>query len=190
MGQRDTDTAAARLHELLHYRQRPVTGPEGHSFTAFRARTPATSAPIPYDTDVVEQIDAAVAEVVAHTRTVNPEAGPLPDRVAAVYDWAREHVEHAPETDRFRQAVIEARHRMEHAVATGDVQVIRAHRCPDCSGFGLHWPSDAGRNPKAKAVCANRHCANRNKGVHRRWSLAQLAYEQVAAEKMLRECAT
>ncbi len=192
MEQRDdsTDTAASRLHQLTTYfREHPVTGPEGHSYTAFQARTPAVASPVPFSTGVVDHIDASVAEVVQHTRAVNPEAGPLPAHVAGVYAWAREHTENAAEMNQLRRDTIEYRHRLEHAIRAGDTSVVRPHRCPDCHTRGLHWPRGA-TDPRAGARCLNRHCANANGGTSQIWSLARLAYEHVAAQKNLRECAT
>lgn len=190
MGSDATDTAATRLHELLHYREHPVTGPQGHSYTAFQARTPAAASPALYDLAVDEHIDDAVAEVVQHTRAVNPEAGQIPGHAADVYAWSREHTDHAPEIDQQRRDAIEYRHQLEHAICAGDTLVVRPHRCPDCGGFGLFWPPENGRDPKGKVRCVNTHCAAGNKGVARSYSLARLAFERVATEKTLRECAT
>jgi hypothetical protein len=190
MGQRDTadtDTATARLHQLAaYYRQHPVTGPEGHSYTRFGSRTPAANPGLPFRPEIVEHIDAAVTEVVTHTRAVNPDAGPLPDHVAGVYEWARQHTEHAPDAERQARDTREIRHRLEHAVAAGDTSVVRPHRCPACQTLGgLFWDDRIQR-----ARCVNRHCAKDNRGIHRTWTLARLASEQAAVEKTLRECAT
>ncbi len=185
------DTAAARLGQLhAYFREHPVTGPEGHSYTAFQARTPAVASPALTDLDTVERIDSAVAEVVHHTRAVNPDAGPLPGYVAGVYAWAREHTQHAPEVEQQRRDTREYRHYLEHAIAAGDTSVVRPHRCPDCQTFGLFWPRTNGRNVKALVVCVNRHCADRNGGISRTHSLARLAFEHVTAQKMLKDCAT
>jgi len=192
MGQQETDTetAAARLHELLHYRQRPVQGPEGHSYTAFRARTPPAAAPLPYDADVVDHIDNSIAEVAAVTRALNPQAGPMPQRAVDAYAWCRERTQNAPEAEQLRRDAMEYRHYLEHAIAAGDHRVVRPHRCPACRTLGgLFWPQGV-RNPKARATCVNVHCAKNNDGIAHRWTLAQLAYEHVLAERMLRECAT
>lgn len=191
MGQADTaDTAATRLHQLHEFfREPPVTGPEGHSYTAFQARTPASASPALCDMGVVEHIDAAVAEVVHHTRAINPDAGPLPDHVAGVYGWAREHTAHADEMAQQRRDTLEYRHYLEHSIRAGDNTVIRSHRCPDCGTLGLFWPHGE-RNIKAKASCVNRHCADANGGLSRSYSLDRLAFERVAVEKSLRECAT
>lgn len=188
MGQReDTDTAAARLATLhAYFRQRPVESAEGHSYTAFRARTPAAASPVPYDMDVVEHITAAVAEVTAHVHAVNPDAPMLPQHVADVYALAREHTEHAPEVEQQRLDTLEYRHRLEHAILAGDTNVVRPHRCPACRTLGgLFWQAAT-----QTVVCVNLHCAKRNGGISHQWTLARLAYEHVAAEKMLRDCAT
>jgi hypothetical protein len=126
-----------------------------------------------------------VQEVVQHTRTANPEAGPAPSRADAVYDWCREHTQHSDETVRQRTATIEYRQYLEHAIQAGDVKVVRRHRCPSCGTVGLLWQRHTQR-----AVCVNRHCARRNSGVSRSWTLANLAYEYIASKKSLKECAT
>lgn len=186
----DTDTAASRLNELdTYFRQHPVTGPEGRSYTAFQARTPVAASPLPFDAAVVDHIDAAVAEVVDHTRSVNPDAAPLQGHVAGVYGWAWENTEGAAEMHRQRLETIEYRHRLEHAIRAGDNSVVRPHRCPACHTLGLMWPQGV-TDPKGRAMCVNRHCANANGGQSHRWTLARLAYEHVAFEKTLRECAT
>lgn len=185
-GDGTSDTAADRLAQLHHYfREHPVTGPEGHSYIGSGSRATAVAPGLPYNARVVEHIRHAVEEVVEHTRTVNPEAGPLPERVQDVYDWCREHTEHAPETDQQRRDTLIYRQRLEHAVQAGDHSVVRPHRCPSCGAPGLFWQEQTGR-----AVCVNRHCARRNGGTHCTFTLARLAYEQVAAGKSLGECAT
>jgi hypothetical protein len=138
---------------------------------------------------MLDYIDRSVAEVVQHTRTINPDAGPLPAQVADVYDWCRQHTEHAPDIDQQRIRALEIRHRLEHAVRAGDALVVRPLRCPlaagGCGTVGLLWQPRLWR-----AVCANVRCARTNHGTHREWKLAELAYEQAAIEKSLRDCAT
>lgn len=185
----DTDTAAGRLHQLRLFLQRPVTGPEGHSYTPAGCRTAPTAPPLPFDARVLEHIDTTVAEVVAYTRAVNPEAGPLPQHVTDTYAWARKQTEHAPAIEQQRRDTLEYRHRLEHAIAAGDNTVVRPHRCPSCGTIGLHWPQGV-MDPTAKATCVNVRCARRNKGVHQTWSLSELAYEHVAIEKSRQACAT
>lgn len=186
IGDEDTDTAAGRLHQLhIYYREYPVTGPEGHSYISGGPRATRTSPSLPFNADVVDHIQASVQEVIQHTRAANPKAGPLPPEVEGVYDWCHEHTAHADEAVAERTAALEYRHRLEHAIRAGDTQVIRPHRCPGCGTVGLSWQA-----PIQRALCLNRHCARRNGGVARTWSLANLAYEAVASKKRLKDCAT
>ena len=179
----DTDGAASRLAQLhAYFREHPVTGPDGHSYISSEPRPTAVAPGLPFNARVVEHITASVREVVDETRSANPEAGPLPDHVADVYEWARQHTEHAPEEVQQRRDTVEYRHRLEHAIAAGDFTVVRPHRCPSCGAPGLHWQQHL-----EKAVCANRHCARRNGGIHQKYTLAQLAYEHIAVQKNLRQ---
>ncbi|MFF7476600.1 hypothetical protein [Streptomyces sp. NPDC008092] len=184
-GDTETDSAGVRLAELHHYfRQHPVTGPEGHSYTLSGNHHTFTETGIPYNVRVADHIQASVTEVITRTRDANPDAG-LPKRIEDVYDWAREHTEHAPDDVRFRRDTLEYRHRLEHAIAAGDTAVVRPHRCPSCGTLGLHWNTD-----RQRAVCLNLHCARTNQGISRSWTLGRLAFERTATEKTLRECAT
>ena len=171
------DTASNRLRILnTHYREHPVTGPEGHSVTTSASRPTAVAPGLPYPAQIVEHIDRSVAEVAAHARTVNPAAGPVPARVEAVYDWYREHTANAPAAQQQRRDTIVYRQRLEHAIAMGDTKVIRPHRCPGCRTFGLMWIAEAQR-----AVCTNSRCTTKT-GLSSSWTLAKLAYEHVAAQ--------
>jgi hypothetical protein len=186
MGDNNTDTAAARLRQLnAYFHERPVNSAEGRSYTRFGPRTTPTAPGLPFNARVTEHIQACVDEVVTHTRRVNPDAGSRPSRVDAVYDWAREQTENAPEAEQMHRDLREYRHRLEHAIAAGDTSVVRPHRCPDCGTLGLFWQAD--RNT---VVCFNRRCAAANGGIHRTHSLARLAFEHLVAERILRECAT
>ena len=181
----DTDSAGQRLAQLnAFFREHPVRGPEGHSYSHFSRHSTFNTPGIPYNAQICDHIDAAVTEVITHTRAANPDAG-LPDDLARVYDWAREHTALAPDDVQFRRDVLEYRHRLEHAIAAGDTRVVRPHRCPSCNTIGLHWQTD-----RQRAVCLNLHCARTNHGRSRSWTLGRLAFERVAAEKSLRECAT
>jgi hypothetical protein len=181
MGNRtDDDTAAGRLGTLLaHFKQHPVTGPA--------ERGPASVTPgTPVNLSVVDHITASVREVVDDTLAANPAASPLPARVEAVYGWYMANTAHAPEAVRQRRDTIVYRQRLEHALAAGDRSVVRPHRCPACRTFGLFWRPELG-----KAVCTNGDCLTKD-GLSRKWTLAKLAYEHVAAmsEKAVRDCAT
>ena len=174
-----TDTAASRLHELHEFfRTHPVTGPtERHTATV----RPGT----PINLGMLDHIRRTVTEVVDHTYAVNPEAGPFPQHVADVYQWCRENTQHADDAQALSTRILEIRHRLEHAVRAGDTKVVRPHRCPACGTVGLLWQAGIGR-----AMCANVHCARRNKGTHRTWKLSRLAFEQALVEKSRLDCAT
>jgi hypothetical protein len=185
MGHHDDDTAARRLSLLnQHFRERPVTGPEGHSYVSSAPRSTPTTPGIPYNLHVVDQIDAALLEVATHARAVNPDAGPLPSRVEGAYAWYRENIKNAPEAERQRANTIVYRQQLEHAIAMGETRVVRPHRCPACHTYSLFWQA-----PIEEAMCTNGHCLT-PQGTSRTWTLAQLAYEHVATQKSLRECAT
>lgn len=183
IGSDSTDSAGQLLAQLHRYfRQHPVTGPDGHSYISSKPKATAVAPGLPFNARVVEHIDASVQEVVNHTRATNPDAGPLPDHVAAVYDWAREHTQHAPEDVQQRRDTVEYRHSLEHAITAGDHNVVRPHRCPDCGAPGLYWQEHL-----RKALCVNRHCARRNGGIHQQYTLAQLAFEHIQNRKNLRQ---
>ena len=172
------DTAASRLRLLYQdFREHPRTGPAGRSATPAHPGAPVNLA-------VVDHIAASVREIANEARAANPQADPLPDRVEAVYDWWRDNTRLAPEHVQQRRDIVIHRQYLEHAIAMGDVNVIPPHRCPGCGTFGVVW-----RNQIRRAVCLNVRCVTKD-GMARTWSLGRLAYEHVAAEKMLRECAT
>ncbi|MBP5918712.1 hypothetical protein F3K34_43800 [Streptomyces sp. LBUM 1486] len=175
-GEDTDDTASNRLRILdRHYREHPVTGPEGHCVTASTARPTPVAPGLPYPARIVDHIDRSVAEVAEHTRAVNPAAGPLPTRVEAVYDWYRANTALAPAAQQQRRDTIEYRHSLEHAIAMGDTKVVRPHRCPGCNTFGLMWIDEAQR-----AVCTNTRCTTKS-GLSSSWTLARLAHAHVAA---------
>jgi hypothetical protein len=179
MGDDNTDTAAARLRHLTTYfREHPVTGPStGHATTV----NPGA----PLNLATIDHIRACVAEVVDTTREANPDAGPVPARVEAVYDWCRENTEHSDETVQLRVAIVEFRQRLEHAIRAGDTKVIRPLRCPECRTWGLMWVREA-----QAAVCTNTECVDRD-GLSNSFSLSRLATHHVMSRKSLRQvCAT
>jgi hypothetical protein len=174
-----TDTAAQRLRELhAYFREHPVTGRAERS-------SPSTTPAAPANLTVLDHIQRTVTEVVEHTREANPAAGPAPSRADGVYAWAHQQTRHTDEGVRQRTETLEYRHYLEHALQAGDTAVIRPHRCPACGTLSLHWQA-----PVQRAVCVNRHCARRNGGVSRSWTLAHLAYEHIAERKSLRAHAT
>jgi hypothetical protein len=175
-GESTEDTAAARLRQLTQYfREHPVTGPvEGH--------TASRSAPAPLSLATLDHIHASVNEVIDHTRTANPTAGPAPTRADAVYKWARENTAHAPEAVQQRRETIEYRQYLEHAIRAGDWRkVIRPQRCPECRTFGLMWQTDM-----QAALCTNTRCVDKD-GFSTTVTLARLAHEHVAARRNIRD---
>jgi len=184
MGNGD-DTAAHRLRLLsTHFRQHPVTGPAGHSYISSEPRATAIAPGLPYDADVVDLIDASVAEIARHTRQANAAAPPLPAEVQDVYAWCLENTASAPAAVQQRRDTVIVRQQLEHAIAMGDVKVVRPHRCPACRGLGLMWDA-----PRRRAVCTSTRCLT-PEGMSNSWTLAKLAYEYVAAKKSLRARAT
>jgi hypothetical protein len=165
------------LHE--HFREHPVTGPEGHSYISNGSRPTMTAPGLPYNSRVIDQIDDTIAEVTAYTREANPDAGPLPASTLDTFRWCVEHTATAPEDVQQRRDVLMYRKSLEMAIAAGDVRVVRSHRCPDCGTIGLHWE-------EREAICMNWHCARRNNGVHRRVTLSELAQRAVEIRKNLR----
>jgi hypothetical protein len=184
MGNGD-DTAGHRLRLLSsHFRQHPVTGPAGHSYISSEPRATAIAPGLPYDADVVELIDASVAEIAAHTRRANSAASPLPEEVADVYAWCLENTASASAAVQQRRDTVILRQELEHAIAMGDTKVVRPHRCPACRGFGLMWDA-----PRRRAVCTSIRCLTPD-GMANSWTLARLAHERVSAKKSLRVRAT
>ncbi|WP_435606587.1 hypothetical protein [Streptomyces ardesiacus] len=171
------DSAAARLRYLNDYLlEHPVTGPSD-----CRNSTRTLSTPISLST--LSHIDASVREVIAHTKDANPAAGQAPTRADAIYDWARQHTEHADDDVRQRTAVIEYRQYLEHAIRAGDWRkVIRPHRCPECRCFGLMWRS-------GRILCTNSECTDTD-GTSTTVTLARLAHEHIASRKNLRQART
>ncbi|MEV5703111.1 hypothetical protein AB0L55_37220 [Streptomyces anthocyanicus] len=173
------DSAAARLRQLNQYfLQHPVTGPT-------EGRTPTRTPGAPLSLATLDHVQASVAEVVEHARATNPDAGPAPSRADAIYDWARQHTEHADEAAQQRAAVIEYRQYLEHAIRAGDWRkAIRPQRCPECRCFGLMW--QAGMQ---QALCTNTECVDRD-GTSTTVTLARLAHEHIAGRKKLRQVRT
>jgi hypothetical protein len=171
-----TDGAAARLQHLQQYfREHPVTGPvEGRSTLVHPGA--------PLNLGTLDHVRDSVREVAEHTYAINPKAGPVPAHAAAVYDWAREHTEHADDIDRQRLAVIEYRQYLEHAIRAGDWRkVIRPQRCPKCNTFSLMWSEEMGD----RVLCTNDKCLDRD-GFSTMPTLSRLAHAHVNKQKNLR----
>ncbi|MEU5741991.1 hypothetical protein ABZ784_28865 [Streptomyces tendae] len=176
------DSATSRFRHLTAYmRERPVTGPEGHSYIGNTPRGTATHPGLPINVRVLEHIDRTVAEVVQYTRENNPAAEPVPENIQDVYRWCVENTVHAPEAEQQRRETLEYKHQLEHAVAAGDVAVIRPHRCPECRTFGLMWDS-----LKQRIACTNRKCVDQD-GLSTTVEFARLAHLYVTARKNIRQ---
>ncbi|MEU7338635.1 hypothetical protein [Streptomyces sp. NPDC007074] len=179
MGRETDDDAASRLHLLdTYYRQHPSTGPT-------ERRSPSVSTAAPLNLDMVDYIDRCVDEVVQHTRAEAPKpTGPVPSRVAEIYDWYREHTEDAgPEVQQQRDIVI-VRQRLEHGIRMGDYNVVCPHPCPRCTTWGLQW-----QQYRQRAVCLNVECRGRD-GMASSWTLGRLATQYVMKKEILRIRAT
>ncbi|MEV2259133.1 hypothetical protein AB0J13_10795 [Streptomyces anulatus] len=174
------DTTAERRLRLLQaeFTQHAKTGP-GDGRTATRTESPA-----PLNLAVIDRIRAAVHEVVEHTRTAAPGAGPLPADTARVYDWARQNTAHlGTERQQARETLI-YRQDLEHAIEMGDTGVIRKHPCPGCGCYGLAW-----RPARQRAACPNRYCLD-DDGLSRSWQLAALAHHHIARQFATKSSAT
>ncbi|MFD9004474.1 hypothetical protein ACFV0T_26535 [Streptomyces sp. NPDC059582] len=181
------DTPAGLLAELHGYfQQHPVTGPAGHSYIAAGSRPTMVHAPAPGNTNwgVIEHIGRTVGEVDQFTRKANPAATEPPAHVAAVYEWCVENTQNAPEDVQQRRDALMYRQQLEHAIAMGDKDVVRPHRCPGCNTFGLVWDRRT-----LSVRCTNRRCLGED-GLSTTWTLARLAHEHVIAQKSLRVRAT
>ncbi len=178
MGDDSTDTAAARLRHLTTYfREHPTTPVEG--------RTPTPGPTTRLHLGNLDHIRASITEVIEHTHTANPDAGPAPTRADAVYDWCRQHTEHADHAVQVRRDIIEYRHYLEHAIRAGDIKVIRPLRCPECRTWGLMWVRE-----RQAAVCTNTDCVDPD-GISHAFSLSRLATVHITSLKNLRDaCAT
>ena len=191
MGSGDEHTAARRLRLLQREftepaRRGPV--PKAEYTDAARSSPPHStahgqSAP-PLNLGIIDYIGAAVAEVEQHTRASAPDAGPVPADAAHIYEWARANTPHLePEMLAVREAMI-YRQGLEHSITMGDCDIVGPHPCPECQCWGLFWD-----NARQRAVCVNRRCTDVH-GLAHAWSLARLAREHVARQKMLKTNAT
>ncbi|MFD9721047.1 hypothetical protein [Streptomyces sp. NPDC059076] len=134
--------------------------------------------------DILDYIVKAEGEVIEHTRAEAPTAGPAPAAYEDILDWCREHTEELDEERQQARETLIYRQGLEHAIAMGDVTVVRRHPCPACGCWGLFWLASATR-----AVCVNRYCTNKA-GLAHRWPLATLAHRHITAQKRLKSSAT
>lgn len=179
MGQ-DTATAAAQALRLLDspaLRHHPVTGPT-------ERRTPTTTAGAPLNITLVDYLDRTVDEVTALTRQIAPDAGPLPPRLADLYDWCIEKTGDADQTQQAYRDLLLEKQRLEHAVRLADTSEICKQPCPGCGYWGLMWDTGSRR-----ARCTNRRCTT-PEGLSTSWTLARLASQKIERTEIWRRSAT
>jgi hypothetical protein len=162
-------TAARRLRTLQAEHLTPARRPSDGMSRPTRVHASA-----PIDLDVLDYIEAAAHEVIAHTRTAVPAAGPAPQGIDEVYAWAERATSHLEaERQQIRDALM-VRQGLEHALRAGNESVIRREPCPRCACWGLFWSRHA-----QVATCVNKRCTMKG-GRASRWSLQQLAEHHVA----------
>ncbi|MFF1358709.1 hypothetical protein [Streptomyces sp. NPDC058297] len=171
-------TAAARMALLEEFfLEQPINSRPGNS-----RRATATTPSAPVNLGTVDHIRRSVYDLEQHTRAAAPDAGPLPARPSAAYDWVMQHTEHAPETVQRRRDVLIYKQQLEHAIRLGETGVVRRHRCPGCGTVGLHWRAGSVR-------CRNRRCRTPD-GLGSTWTLSQIATQYIADQEKRRRRAT
>ncbi|MFE9491438.1 hypothetical protein ACFYNF_34210 [Streptomyces sp. NPDC006641] len=179
MGTGADDTTAQRLRLLQAEFVQPVRSGPGDGRSSRITESPAL-----VNLGVVDRIRAAVYEVEHHTRAAAPGAGQYTGEESRVYDWARRHTAHLEaEQQQAREAII-YRQGLEHAIAAGDITVIRRHPCPQCGCLGLYWYEAAQR-----AVCVNHYCTD-DDGISNAWELKRLAQDHIAQKSTAARRAT
>jgi hypothetical protein len=172
-------TAARRLRTLAEHHLTPPMRPSDGM-----PRPTTVHASTPVNLDALDYIDAAAHEVIAHTYTAVPTAGPAPHEADAVYDWAEQATAHLDDERKKKHQVLVVRQSMEHALRAGDETVVRRETCPRCGCWGLFW------SPYAQvATCVNKRCATKS-GRASRWLLQQLAEHHVARKAAALRTAT
>lgn len=173
MGHGDDTTTAQRLRLLqAEFLVPGSTGP-GDGRSATRTTSPAL-----VNLGIVDHMRSSTTEVIEYVQAEAPDAGRYTGEAPGVYAWMRESTKDTtPEKRDVRDAIV-YRQGLEHAVAAGNYKVIRPHRCPACRTFGLFWVPAAGQ-----AACVNRHCID-DEGLARTWSLARLAQQHIADQKL------
>ena len=172
-------TAARRLRTLHAEHLRPPTRPADGM-----PRPTTVHAPVPIDLDILDYIETATHEVIAHTYTAAPTAGPAPTETAAIYAWAEEATAHLDAERLLIRDALLVRQGMEHALRAGDDTVIRREPCPACACWGLFWSPAT-----STAACVNKRCTTAT-GRTSRWTLQQLAEQHIARKAAALRTAT
>ncbi|MEW1754153.1 hypothetical protein [Streptomyces angustmyceticus] len=176
-------TAAKRLRTLRVEHLTPATRPSSST-----RRATQVHATVPINLDALDYIEASAHEIVAHTYTAVPTAGPAPRTPEALYAWAEEVTAHLPaETQQIRDALT-LRQSLEHSLHAGDTvpvtAMVRFESCPTCRCWGLMWS-----RADHVVLCANRRCYD-TVGLPTRWSLQQICERHVARVAALQRTAT
>jgi len=177
MGTTDShaEQAAAQLAHLVdHFVELPR-----------RSHTGARTAPVrsiertaPLNVDALSHIDATVREIRAFMATESPDTiEPLPKDAPAVYDWMIRNTEFDDATVQRRRDILVYRQYLEHAVLTGNANIVCRHLCPGCGCAGLLWHHRTGR-----ALCSNGHCRTPD-GRRSTWTLAYLAHRHIEGQE-------
>lgn len=179
MGQ-DTAGDAAKAFRLLDsaaLRQPARTAP------AERRPTHTTPA-APIDLGLLDYLEAHVSEVVTHVRALADEPVDVPRQRADAYEMCVQALGGADHAQQLQTQVMLERHRLEHAIRLGDVDIVCKEPCPRCGCWGLMWEHAAQR-----ALCTNRRCRT-PAGVASTWNLARLATQKIHRTEIWRRNAT
>ncbi|MFH8813084.1 hypothetical protein ACH4GZ_38795 [Streptomyces hygroscopicus] len=132
----------------------------------------------------MDHIAATYREVIAETRAVAPDAGPAPADEAAVYEWMAASTTHLSAEQQLARDAMVLKQSLKHAIALGDVAVLRRVSCPRCACWSLFW-----RKEDRRVACFNRRCRDRH-GLPSTWVLQQLALHQVTMKAARSRAAT
>ncbi|WP_053143310.1 hypothetical protein [Streptomyces ambofaciens] len=179
MGQ-DTATAAAKALRLLdspELRHHPANGPQ-------ERRNPSTTAGAPLNIGLVDYLAEKAGEVIALTREIAPDAGPMPATRADLYEWSINATGDADQAQQAHREHLFEKQRLEHAVRLGETDEVCKQPCPGCGYWGLMWDSAARR-----ARCTNRRCTT-PEGLSTSWTLARLAAQKIERTEIWRRNAT
>lgn len=168
MGDEDIAKVATRRLKLLRSDiAEPHARPPGPSG---RTRNPFPSGPIP--AGMLDHLRDAYEEAVSQTRALAPDAGPAPADRSKIYGWMDLATRDLDATKRQVADEIMYRQGLEHALRTGNTDVVRPETCPTCGCFSLSWDAD-----RQRAVCMVSDCVtDRRPSV---WTLRDLAKQAV-----------
>lgn len=176
-------TAARRLRTLRVEHLVPAARPSSSTRRATQVHAPA-----PIDLDALDYIVASAHEIVAHTYTAVPTAGPAPRTPEALYAWSEEVTAHLPAEKQQVRDALTLRQSLEHSLHAGDIApvtaMVRYESCPTCRCWGLMWS-----RTDWLVLCSNRRCHD-TVGLPTHWTLQQIAERHVARVAALQAKAT